>query len=106
MRMPPDNELRVGAFADILSVSEADLVAWLFGRSAARLAVRQELDLSDGAQSYFGVSTDRLATGKVGPGDVDVLFVDHDHPESSTAVECKRVKVDAHSFITHAPGKL
>jgi hypothetical protein len=96
----------VAISSDILLAPEADLVEWLFSQSAARIAVREELNLPSAAQPHYRVSTTTLTSGKIGPGDVDVLFVDNDHPAYSTALECKRLKVDAHSFITNEPGKL
>jgi len=84
----------------IIKVDESGLVRWLFAVSPARRVLLPELRIPPGTFSFFGVPQDGY------PGDVDVLVVDPLRPDRATAIECKRVKVDAAAFDTLLPNKL
>ena len=91
---------------DATSVDEKPLAKWLFqGLPAARMLGR-EFRFEAPSRVFFEIPTIELVPGARGPGDVDVLVASSECPQRSVAFEVKRVKVDAATFATGAPGKV
>lgn len=89
----------------VTDLEEDVLCRWFFLSLAAHPLLK-ELCVSPGSHPLFSVSTTSAFPGARGPGDIDVLIANPQCPETSLAIEVKRVKIQAATFHTGTPGKL
>lgn len=91
----------------VATVHESALVRWIFTESPARdYMVFPHFNAGPQGQIRFEVSGPILALQEGPPGDIDVLLVPRGGPETSVAIEAKRVLVPATAFDTLMPNKL
>lgn len=87
----------------IADLEEKDLIHRLLSDGHWRQRLLGLHGIPDDALVYQEVPLEGL--GKL-EGDIDILLVPPSRPESSTAIQVKRVKVSASTFTTNAPNKL
>jgi hypothetical protein len=92
--------------ASVTDVHEAELARWLFTALTPKRLLLAELGFVPGMQLAFLTDTLILAPDALGPGDIDVLAVDGKCPQQTIAIEVKRVKMPADSYLTSQPNKL
>jgi hypothetical protein len=92
--------------APALDIHEAELAQWLFTAWTPAWLLASELGFGPDASLAFRVDPSSLTGVGTAPGDIDVIAIDHMHPERATAVEVKRVKLPPEAYLTAQPNKL
>jgi hypothetical protein len=89
-----------------VDLDEAELCRWLFAQPFLTAQLCAKLGVSGSFRGVFETNTKRFVANARGPGDIDILVCDPAHPEATTVIEAKRVKISEATFSTKAPTKL
>jgi len=92
--------------AAALDIHEAELARWLFTAWTPARLLASELGFGCDTRLAFRIDPSSLAGIGAAPGDIDVLAIDHAHPDQATAIEVKRVKLRPEAYLTAQPNKL
>lgn len=92
--------------APALDIHEAELAQWLFTAWTPTRLLASELRFASDTDLAFRVDPSSLTGIGAAPGDIDILAINHAHPDQAIAIEVKRVKLPPDAYLTAQPNKL
>lgn len=76
-----------------VSMSEAEMLRWLFSKDSVRALLMEVLGFTSNAAHFLEVKSPFVFDPFSKPGDIDFLACERDSPNFATVIEFKRIKV-------------